>query len=183
MTVVLEDFAPPTVMIGLPSIEPALATNTSPLLIAGIASDASGIASVTWSNSAGGSGTCSGTTSWDQTVTLQPGTNVITVTAQDTSGLTGTDSITLMCAPGNPKTIAECRRLSDGDLAYISTVSISAEFADCCYIEDTLGFSGIRFDPLFWPGWRHEGLLIDAAGVIGTKPTGERYISGIFNSW
>ena len=46
--------------------------------------------SVTWANNRGGSGTAVGTTSWTAAnIPLQAGANVITVTAQDTSGNTG----------------------------------------------------------------------------------------------
>jgi hypothetical protein len=46
-----------------------------------------GVTSVAWSNDRGGSGTCTGTSSWTSAkIKLQPGANVITVTASDASG-------------------------------------------------------------------------------------------------
>jgi len=50
---------------------------------------------VTWTNSRGGSGTATGSTSWTASgVALQSGSNVLTVTARDAAGNTGTASIT-----------------------------------------------------------------------------------------
>jgi hypothetical protein len=51
---------------------------------------------VSWSNSKGGSGVATGTTSWSvAAVSLQPGANVITVTAKDAAGNVGTDVLTI----------------------------------------------------------------------------------------
>ncbi|MGC8863548.1 MAG: Ig-like domain-containing protein, partial [Armatimonadota bacterium] len=87
---------PPTITITSPTADPAWATTNQKLDLAGVASDDVGVTSVTWSNDRGGSGTCTGTTSWSVTgIPLSVGTNVITVTAHDTSGKTGQDSITV----------------------------------------------------------------------------------------
>ena len=64
--------------------------------VSGTADDNEGVVSVTWSNSAGGSGTASGTTSWSATgINLVEGTNVITVKAQDAAGNESTDTVTV----------------------------------------------------------------------------------------
>lgn len=50
----------------------------------GAALDSDGISSVAWSNSRGGSGTATGTTSWSQSnLTLYQGLNVVTLTVTD----------------------------------------------------------------------------------------------------
>ena len=54
---------------------------------------------VTWTNDRGGSGTANGTTSWFQTVSLQSGTNLLSVTAHDAAGNTGTDTLTVTFTP------------------------------------------------------------------------------------
>jgi subtilase family serine protease len=55
-----------------------------------------GVTEVNWSNDRGGSGTATGTTSWSVSgITLQIGTNVITVTARDAANNTGTDTLTI----------------------------------------------------------------------------------------
>jgi hypothetical protein len=57
--------------------------------LAGTATDNMGLSQVTWSNSGGGTGIASGTTSWiANNIALQGGTNTITVTAQDVVGKT-----------------------------------------------------------------------------------------------
>ena len=51
---------------------------------------------MSWSNNRGGNGTCSGTTTWSKTgITLQSGQNIITVTARDAAGNSGTDTLTV----------------------------------------------------------------------------------------
>ena len=72
--------------------------------LGGSASDVtSGVSSVTWSNSRGGSGTAIGTTSWSiSNITLSSGDNVITVTARDAAGNTNTATLTVTY---NPTTI------------------------------------------------------------------------------
>src|SRR4029077_15503578 len=71
-------------------------TTTSPITLGGTAADNIGVTQVTWSNSQGGSGTATGTTSWSASgIALQAGTNVLTVTARDAAGNTGTATLTV----------------------------------------------------------------------------------------
>ena len=90
------DITPPTITITGPTSSNVYTTSSSNLNINGTASDNVGITQVTWSNNRGGRGTVSGTISWNvRGVTLQDGTNVITVTAKDAAGNTGTDTLTV----------------------------------------------------------------------------------------
>lgn len=74
----------------------SLTTTEASVSLTGTASDDRGISSISWSNSAGGSGTCSGTTSWSaNNVPLTPGSNTITVTVKDIAGNTASDNVTL----------------------------------------------------------------------------------------
>lgn len=69
-------------------------TTRSTVDLSGTAS--SGTLAISWSSDRGGSGSCSGTTTWAAPgVPLKTGSNVITVTARDASGLTATDTITV----------------------------------------------------------------------------------------
>jgi hypothetical protein len=90
------DSTPPTVAITSPT---GGATYTSPsaaITLSGTASDANGIAAVTWSNNRGGSGTALGTTNWSTSaITLQLGSNVITVTARDAAGNLSATTLTV----------------------------------------------------------------------------------------
>lgn len=76
----------PTIAITAPS---GNVTVNSPnyTLFAGTAADNVGVTSVTWSNSTGGTGTATGTTSWSiPTITLQPGDNIISIQSRDAAG-------------------------------------------------------------------------------------------------
>jgi len=90
------DTLPPTVTISSPISSPTYSTASSPIALGGTASDNVGVASVSWSNDRGGTGTCSGTTSWSCAgITLQSGQNVLTVTARDDAGNPGNDILTV----------------------------------------------------------------------------------------
>jgi len=94
------DTTPPTITITSPTSSSTYTTSSSSLNIGGTASDNVGVTQVTWSNSSGGSGTASGTTSWSVSgITLQSGSNVITVTAKDAANNTGTDTLAVTYNP------------------------------------------------------------------------------------
>lgn len=104
-------------------------TSNTLTTLAGTASDNVGVTTVTWSNSLGGSGTATGTTSWTvPSLTLANGVNVITVTAKDAANNIKTASITVnndsqaptvsMTAPANGATIST------------STVTLTASATD-----------------------------------------------------
>jgi hypothetical protein len=95
------DTTAPAVSISNPTTNPAYSTSASPLSLGGAASDNVGVSSVTWSNSAGGSGTAAGTTGWSASVPLTSGSNAITVTAHDAAGNTSSDSITVTYTPAD----------------------------------------------------------------------------------
>jgi len=90
------DTTPPTVTITSPTSNPTYSTSSSPLNIGGTASDNVGVVLVAWANNRGGSGPATGTTSWSANgITLYSGDNVITVTAYDVAGNTGSDTLTV----------------------------------------------------------------------------------------
>lgn len=69
--------------------------STASVTVTGTAQHASGIASVAWKNSRGGSGTASGTTAWSAAVPLQSGANTITVTATSAAETKAQKSVTV----------------------------------------------------------------------------------------
>ncbi len=93
--VVTRDSVAPTVAITVPTSGPTHSGTTNPLSVWGTAADDVGVASVTWSNAAGGSGTALGTDLWAAAVPLVEGANVITVTATDVGGNTTTDMLSV----------------------------------------------------------------------------------------
>ncbi len=91
-----EDVTPPTITITGPTSNPTYETTSSPLTLSGTGSDNVGVTSVIWANDRGGSGNCSGTTSWTcSNIPLKNMVNVITVTAYDAASNQGTDSISI----------------------------------------------------------------------------------------
>ena len=60
-----------------------------------------GVTQVSWANDRGGSGIATGTTSWTAGITLQSGSNVLTVTARDAAGNTSTDTLTVTYNTGD----------------------------------------------------------------------------------
>jgi Divergent InlB B-repeat domain/Bacterial Ig domain len=98
------DTTAPTVTITSPTSGSAYSSASTTVTLAGNASDDVGVTQVTWSNSAGGSGSAAVSGSdtyrtWSADVALQPGTNAVTVTAKDAANHAGTDSITVTYAP------------------------------------------------------------------------------------
>jgi hypothetical protein len=93
------DTTKPVVTIESPTTSSTYTTASTPLALGGTATDNVGVTQVTWTNSAGGSGTATGTSSWTASVALVAGTNTITVTARDAAGNTGTDTITVTYTP------------------------------------------------------------------------------------
>lgn len=97
------DTTNPSVAITSPTSSSTYSTSNASLYLAGTASDNVAVSSVAWTNSAGGSGTATGTTSWSvASITLTSGTNIITVTATDSSGNTAIDTITVTYTPSAP---------------------------------------------------------------------------------
>jgi len=107
LNVTFTDVTRPSIDFTIPTSAATHSTTTVKLNIGGTASDNAGIASVAWSNNRGGSGACTGGVSWSATaIVLQPGENVITATATDTSGNTQTDTLTVTFTDTNAPTIA-----------------------------------------------------------------------------
>jgi hypothetical protein len=90
------DTTRPTISIVTPTTGTLYSTTSASLNLTGTASDNVGVAQVRWSNDRGGSGVASGTTSWGMaSIPLQTGTNVVTVTALDSAGNSGTDTLSV----------------------------------------------------------------------------------------
>ena len=105
VTVTFTDTTTPTVTITTPTANPTFATGNAALTLGGTATDNVGVTQVTWTNSLGGSGTATGTTSWTVSgIALQLGANVLTVTARDAAGNTATDTVTVTRSDTTPPT-------------------------------------------------------------------------------
>lgn len=99
-------FPIPTVTILLPTIDPTYETSESSVNLSGTSSIISGLLLpgtvdlVEWDVDTGGSGTCTGTTTWSQSnIPLVSGDNVITITATSNQGKISTDVLTVTLTP------------------------------------------------------------------------------------
>ena len=89
------DTTPPAIAITSPGSSSIYYTKSSALTLSGSASDNVGVTQVTWTNSRGSGGTATGTSSWSVTgILLQPGINLLTVTARDGAGNTSSAALT-----------------------------------------------------------------------------------------
>lgn len=90
------DTTVPTITFTNPTTMNTYSTTQTTIELTGTAVDDSGISGINWSNDKGGSGTATGTTNWSvANISLSNGNNVITVTASDNAGNTGTATMTI----------------------------------------------------------------------------------------
>jgi Bacterial Ig domain/Fibronectin type III domain len=93
------DTMAPSVTITSPTTSPTFTASGSTLTLGGTASDSVGVTQVTWTNSQGGSGIATGTTTWTTgAIALLPGSNTLTVSARDAAGNTGGAVLTVTVA-------------------------------------------------------------------------------------
>lgn len=86
----------PSISITSPTSGTTYTARSAWLTLRGTASDNVGVTRVTWTNSRGGSGTATGTTSWTASgIVLKWGSNVLTVTALDAVGNGGTTTLSV----------------------------------------------------------------------------------------
>ena len=132
------DTTPPTVTITSPTSSPTYTVTGSSLTLQGTASDNVGVTQVTWVNSRGGSGTATGTSSWNATaIALQLGSNVLTVTARDGAANTATANLTVTLSDTTSPTVAVTAPVA-GTTA-MSTVVVSGSATD------NIGVAGVQF--------------------------------------
>jgi len=90
------DSTPPSLLITYPA-STILSTSAGTIAFQGLSSDNVGVTSVTWTNSAGGAGTATGTMFWKaEVIPLLQGTNNITITAFDAAGNSAWRSTTVV---------------------------------------------------------------------------------------
>ncbi len=89
------DTTPPSLRITSPG-STIVSTSAAWLTVTGTSADNSGVASVQWTTSTGGSGTASGTTNWSAQVPLLTGDNVVIVRAYDAAGNSAWRAITVV---------------------------------------------------------------------------------------
>ena len=89
------DTTPPSLTIVSPA-NTTISTSATSIVVTGTASDNVGVAKVTWTSSTGGSGTASGTTSWNSgPISLYVGTTTVVIHASDAAGNTSWRSLVI----------------------------------------------------------------------------------------
>jgi hypothetical protein len=149
----------PVIAITSPTASGTYETNASTISIAGSASDNIDVTRVTWSNSVGGSGTATGTTSWSiALVALQEGSNIITVTASDAAENMESTTIAINYTPED---------------VIAPVVSITSPTIDGTYqtSEESLAVSGLASDN------------INITQVTWSNSSGGSGIANGTNSW
>ena len=149
----------PVIAITSPTSSGTYETNASTISIAGSASDNIDVTRVTWSNSVGGSGTATGTTSWSiALVALQEGSNIITVTASDAAENMESTTIAINYTPED---------------VIAPVVSITSPTIDGTYqtSEESLAVSGLASDN------------INITQVTWSNSSGSSGIANGTNSW
>ncbi len=101
------DTIAPAVTITSPTSATSFNASAASIALGGTASDNMGVTSIGWSNDRGGSGSASGTNTWSVgSIALQNGVNVITVSARDVAGNSGSDSISVTWNPPTTPPVA-----------------------------------------------------------------------------
>lgn len=118
------DRTPPNVTITSPTSGTTFSTSSSSVNVGGTAADNIGVTQVvwqvTWPGNGGNSGTANGTGSWNvSNIALQPGSNVVTITARDAAGNLGSDQLTInyTVAVGNNNATVSWNANTEPDLA------------------------------------------------------------------
>jgi Concanavalin A-like lectin/glucanases superfamily len=121
------DVEAPVVAITAPTSTPVFETSIGTLTLGGTATDNVGVVSVSWTNSAGGSGDAVGTQSWSVAgIVLQEGSNLITVTAEDEAGNGGVATLDVTYTPPDPSGLVAAYNFDEGAGPTLTDYSTSA---------------------------------------------------------
>jgi len=132
------DTVAPTVAITSPTSTSTYTATTPSLTLQGTASDNVGVTQVTWSNSRGGNGVASGTSSWTAGgIALQLGSNTVTITARDAAGNASTATLTATLSDTVPPTAAITAPASGTTVSGTMNVTASAT--------DNVAVAGVQF--------------------------------------
>ena len=181
MKVKATDKTAPEIRITGPSMEPSVSVGLGAINIEGTASDDFDLTQIAWANNRGGSGMTRAGSRWVVgAVALQPGVNVIAVTAVDASGNSSFDEIRITYDRGVP-TVSITAPTSTGSYATsASTVTVAGVAADDQGIAQVTwttdkGQSGVASgttgvdDSVSERGRGHDGAHRDGDGQVGKQ--------------
>ena len=141
--------AGPSVTIQSPVASATYATVVGTITISGTASDASGVASVTWANSTGGSGTALGTATWTAgPIPLQTGSNLLTVTVHGLDAKTQSAQLQVSYQPSpvssTPDTTAPTLNITSPSASSVYTSASSIVFSGTA--SDNVGVASVSWN-------------------------------------
>ena len=123
-------------VITSPTFQSTYSTESSPISLAGTASDDNGISSIAWSASNGQSGTTTASSSWQiDNLSLSEGQNVITVTVTDTAGQSSSDSISITFSP-----VVTNTPVNDGSMPFKQAWDAQKQTADPDYTNSSVTY-------------------------------------------
>jgi hypothetical protein len=181
------DTTDPTCAITSPADDPHDNGSDGTADFSGTSSDASGVASVTYSINTGASGTATGTTSWSVTgATLVNGSNTVTVTCSDTVGHTATDTVVFSysAAAGpcvalagacidsvsdNTPAVDQSITLAGQDFYQYVTTGLSPYLAANANRGSFEGTDGASVTTLGYGATGSDGTIVSAQKIIGSK--------------
>jgi len=176
VTVPVPDTTNPIISINNPTINATYSyTNASNILtLAGTATDNNTVSSVSYSVDTGDSGVASGTENWSADISLTEGENIVTVTAVDSIGNVGTDTLTINYAIPAPAGIAFSQTdintsidsdftvtINATDFYNVDTVDLVLEY-NPNIISYTSATEGVLMSP---------AMIIDSIGINGQNET------------
>lgn len=135
---------PPLIQIKSPTSNSSYSSTGPSIVIGGSASASSGIDSVGWVNSQGGSGQAAGTTAWSTgPITLKSGSNTITATAHAHNGGQTSATILVTLAPSAPDTTPPSLSINSPASATIYTSAQAMAFTGTA--RDNVGVTAVTW--------------------------------------
>ena len=179
------DSIAPVISITTPTVLSTWKVTDGALSIAGKATDNTSVVSIRWFNDRGGMGAVNGKSDWSVTgIVLQPGLNLIRVTAWDSNGNSGSAQLGVTLEVSEViRTLAGLGKIGnkgDGQLAIQSSLNnpsgIAVDGAGNIYVADT-GNNRIR---RITPGGTITAYA--GSGMLGAKGDGGPALNASFNS-
>ena len=154
---------PPSITITAPVATGTYTSATGGVTMTGTAMDDKGISQIKWSNSLGGNGTATGTTDWSTgSISLSEGTNVLSVTALDTTGQSTSKSIEVVyqvavtdtekpvVVISSPVTAGRTFYTTRGAVNVAGTASDNKELSKVTWTNATTGQGGTALETTSW---------------------------------
>jgi hypothetical protein len=138
------EISAPTIAITSPTASGTYTSSSSSVVVTGTAAHTSGISRVAWSNSRGGSGVATGTTSWSTTpIALEVGSNTISATAYEPGGQSASRQLAVNYAGAVKDTVAPTLKISSPASTSVLTTASSITLRGTA--TDNIGVANVRW--------------------------------------